>query len=84
MPFASQLKLLGLAAAMSAGLFAAAQVEIAALRPATTLPIDAGLKPAPVGHRRPDAGGIPRDEGQDPVIRNEEEFDRAFGMCRRC
>jgi hypothetical protein len=90
MPFASHLKIhlkiLGLAAALLAGPFAAAQTEIATPQPATTLPIAAAVEPlmAPTGHRQPDASDIPRDAESNTVARNEEEFDRKFGMCRRC
>jgi hypothetical protein len=82
----SRLKTLGLAAAISAGPIAAAQAEIPTTDFEASPPIHAGIKPrpAPTGHRRPHAGVIPRDARQDAVIRNEEEFDRALGMCRRC
>jgi hypothetical protein len=86
MPFPSHLKILGLAAALLAGPAAAAQAEIATQRPMTTLPIDSGVKPwpAPTGHRQPRASDVPNDTGQDAFIRNEEEFDRKLGICRRC
>lgn len=86
MPFSSHLKILGLAATLLAGPIGAAQAEIATPRPATTLPIDTGIKPwpAPIGHRQPRAGDVSPDARQDAAIKDEEEFDRKLGICRRC
>lgn len=86
MSFSSCLKTLGLVTVISAGPFAAAQAEIPTTDFETSPPIHAGVKPqpAPTGHRRPHAGGVARDIRLDAVIRNEEEFDRRFGICRRC
>jgi hypothetical protein len=84
MPLASHLKTLALAVAMSAGLIAAARAEIPTVDFETSPPIHAGVKPAPTGHHRLHAGDVPRGVRLDALIRNEEEFDRAFGMCRRC
>jgi hypothetical protein len=78
------LKTLALAVAMSAGLIAAARAEIPTVDFETSPPIHAGVKPAPTGHHRLHAGDVPRGVRLDALIRNEEEFDRAFGMCRRC
>ena len=86
MSLASRLKTLGLAAAISAGLIAAAQAEIPTTDFEASPPIHADVRSlmAPTGHHRLHAGAIPRGVRPDAVIRNEEEFDRAFGMCRRC
>jgi hypothetical protein len=86
MPLPSRLKILGLAAALSAGPIAAAQAESLASEFEASPPINAGVKsrPVPTGRHRPHAGNVPRDARQDAVVRNEEEFDRTFGMCRRC
>jgi hypothetical protein len=86
MSLASRLRTLGLAAVISAGPFAAAQAEIPTTDFEESPPIHAGVKPlmAPTDHRRPYAGVTRRDARRDAVIRNEEDFDRAFGMCRRC
>jgi hypothetical protein len=86
MSLASPLKILIFAAAMSACTVAAAQAEIPTLEFEASPPIHAGFKPlmAPTGRHRPHASDVPRGVRLDAVIRNEEEFDRAFGMCRRC
>ncbi len=86
MSLSSRLKTLGLAAAIAAGPIAAAQAEIPTTDFETSPPIHTGVKssPAPTGHRRPHANDVPRNTRPRAVIRNEEEFDRALGMCRRC
>lgn len=86
MSLSSRLKTLGFAAAILAGFIAAAPAEVPTSEFETAPSINAGVKPRPVliGHRRPHAGNVSRDAGQDTVVRNEEEFDRKFGMCRRC
>jgi hypothetical protein len=86
MSLASHLKILVFAAAMSAGPIAAARAEIPTTDFEASPPIHAVVKPlmAPTGHHRPHARDVPRGVRLDAVIRNEEEFDRAFGMCRRC
>ena len=86
MSFSSRLKTLALAAAISAGPIAAVQAEIPTSDFEASPPIHTGVKPlmVPTGHRRPHAGDVPRGARRDAVIRNEEEFDRTFGMCRRC
>jgi hypothetical protein len=85
MSLASRLKTLGLVAAMSAGLIAAAHAELPTLDFEASPPGHAAIRPwpAPTGHHRPHASGIPHDIRLD-AVRNEEEFDRKFGMCRRC
>ena len=82
----SRLKTLGLVVAISAGPIAAARAEIPTSDFEASPPIHTGVKPGPAttGHRRPHASDVPRGARQDAMIRNEEEFDRAFGMCRRC
>lgn len=86
MSLLSRLKTLGLVVAISAGPLAAARAEIPTSDFEASSPVHAGGKPgpAPTGHRRPHASDVPRGARQNAVIRNEEEFDRAFGMCRRC
>lgn len=85
MSLASHLKMLVLAAAISASPFAAARAELPTLDFEASAPVNAGVKPlmTPTGHHRPHAGDVPRDARLD-AVRNEEEFDRKFGMCRRC
>lgn len=81
------LKALGLAPAILAIVIAAAHAEVITSEfEAGGAGVNAGVKPppAPIGHRPRHAGHGPRDAGQDAVVRNEEEFDRRFGMCRRC
>jgi hypothetical protein len=91
MSLSSRLKALGVAAAILAGAVAAAQVEVIASEFDASPAVNAVIKvrPAPIGHRRPPAGDMLHDVRQDAVVqdavaRNEEEFDRRFGMCRRC
>jgi hypothetical protein len=86
MSLASHLKTLALAAALVAGHIAAARAEIPTTDFEASPPVHAVVKPlmTPTGHHRLHAGDIPRGVRLDAVIRNEEEFDRAFGMCRRC
>jgi hypothetical protein len=86
MSLASRLKTLALAAALLAGPLATAQAEIPTTDFESSPPIHAGARSlmAQIGHHRPHASDLPRGIRLDAVIRNEEEFDRAFGMCRRC
>ncbi|SDN85614.1 hypothetical protein [Afipia sp. GAS231] len=87
MPLSPRLKPLGLALAILAGAIAAAHAEVITSEfEAGGAGVNAGIKarPVPIGHRRPHAGNVPRDSSQDAIIRTEEEFDRRFGMCRRC
>ena len=86
MPFPSRLKALGLALAILAGAIAAAEAEVITSEFEANPPVNAGFKArsTPIGHRRPHAGDVLRDARRDTVVRNEEEFDRKFGMCRRC
>ena len=87
MSLAQNLKALGLALAILAIVIAAAHAEVITSEfEARGAGVSAGVKPrpAPIGHRRRHAGHGPRDAGQEAVVRNEEEFDRTFGMCRRC
>ena len=86
MSLSSRLKALGLAAAILAGPSAAGKAESPTSEFEASPPVNAGIKarPTPIGHRRPHAGDVLRDARQDTVVRNEEEFDRTFGMCRRC
>ena len=87
MSLSPNLKALGLALAILAIIIAAAHAEVITSEfEAGGAGVSAGVKsrPAPIGHRRRHAGRVPRDAGQEVVVRNEEEFDRRFGMCRRC
>jgi hypothetical protein len=86
MPLSSRLKALGLAVAILAGAIASAQAEVITSELEASPPVNAVIKvrPAPIGHRRRPAGDMLYDVRQDSVVRNEEEFDRRFGMCRRC
>lgn len=91
MPFSSHLKVpshlraLGLAATLLGGPLAAAQAEITTPRPATTLPIDVGVKPwpAPNGHRQPHAADVSPD-GSLSADLLELEVDRKLRICRGC
>jgi hypothetical protein len=86
MSLASHLKTLALAAAMLAGPLATAQAEIPTTDFESSPPIHAAVTSliAQTGHHRSYAGDISRGVRLDAAIRNEEELDRAFGMCRRC
>lgn len=89
MSIASHLKAIFLAVALLAIVIAAVHAEvITAEFEAGGAGVDASVTattpPTLIGHRRRQAGHVPHDAGQDAVVRNEEEFDRRFGMCRRC
>lgn len=89
MSFLSRLETIGLTAALIVIFIVAAHAEvITAEFEAGGAGVDASVTattaPTPIGHRRRHAGHVPRNAGQDAVVRNEEEFDRRFGMCRRC
>ena len=68
MSLASRLKALVLAAGISATPALAWQAPVTASDVAT----------------RPHAIDVRQQAGLDPFARDEEEFDRKFGMCRRC
>jgi len=80
----SRFKALGIIGALLAGLVAVGLVV--ASRLAATPAVDARRepRPAPATQQQPGAGVVLHGIGLDPVARNEEEFDRKFGMCRRC
>jgi hypothetical protein len=89
MSFLSRLETIGLTAVLIVIVIVAAHAEvITAEFEAGGAGVDARASattaPTLIGHRRRHAGYLPRDAGQDAVVRNEEEFDRRFGMCRRC
>ena len=89
MSYASRLEKIGLVVALIAIFIVAAHAEvITAEFEAGGAGVDAGVTattaPRFIGHRRRHAGRVPHDAGPDAVVRNEEEFDRRFGMCRRC
>jgi hypothetical protein len=89
MSFLSRLETIGLTAALIVIVIVAAHAEvITAESEAGGANVDASVTattaPTFIGHRRRHVGHVPRDAGKDAVVRNEEEFDRRFGMCRRC
>jgi hypothetical protein len=86
MSLTSPLKALALAAAMLVGLLATARAEIPTTDFESSPPVHTDVRSsmAQTGHLRPYAGDMPRGIRLDAVIRNEDEFDRAFGACRRC
>lgn len=89
MSFWSRLETIGLTAVLIVIVIVAAHAEvITAEFEAGGAGIDASVTattvPTLIGHRRRHAGRAPHDAGQDAVVRNEEEFERRFGMCRRC
>ena len=87
MSYASRLEKIGLVVALIAIFIVAAHAEvITAEFEAGGVDASATATTAPrfIGHRRQHAGRVPHDAGPDAVVRNEEEFDRRFGMCRRC
>jgi len=85
MSAASRSETLVLSFILFACLIAAAHAELPTLEFEEGTPVQAGAssQPITIGHRRPHAGAIPHDVRRD-TARNEEEFDRKFGMCRRC
>lgn len=82
----SRLKALGLVGALLAVAVAFGLAEFIASRLEAPPPVETGIeaRPAPAAHRQPNTSDVPRDVGMNPVARTEEEFDRKFGMCRRC
>ena len=89
MSYASRLEKIGLAVALIAIFIVAAHAEvITAEFEAGGAGVDSSYTatpaPTPIGHRRRQVGHVQHDAGQEAIVRNEEEFDRRFGMCRRC
>jgi hypothetical protein len=88
MSYASRLEKIGLVVALIAIFIVAAHAEvITAEFEAGSAGVDASVTATTaqtfIGHRRRHAGHVQHTR-QDAVVRNEEEFDRRFGMCRRC
>lgn len=85
MSAASRSETLVLVLILFACLLAAAHAELPTPAFEQSPPVHAGASPQPIatGHRRPHAGMARHDTGPD-AVRTEEEFDRKFGMCRRC
>jgi hypothetical protein len=84
MSFLSRLETIGLTAVLIVIVIVAAHAEVITAE-FEAAGAGASVTPTPpIGHRRQHAGHLPRDAGQDAIVRNEEEFDRRFGMCRRC
>jgi hypothetical protein len=89
MPYASRLEKIGLAVALIAIFIVAAHAEVITAEfeaggAGVDASVTATIPPTLIGHRRLNDGHVRRDARQDAVVRNEEEFDRRFGMCRRC